>query len=453
MENPSTPTITTYSPDILTYHRQVIDDIRKHFDYSRGTHEILLSGSVGSGKSTLLAHIVLTHVLFNSGSRFLIGRLSMPALRSTVFNKILEHIGNDLVENKDYFVNLTTASIKFRNGSEIISRSWADKKYFKVRSLELSGAAIEETIETPEDDFYKEIKMRVGRLPHVKENIIISATNPGSPSSWIYKYFIDPNSGTKKHQTRHVYYSRTEENPFLAPQYIEQLKQDLDPKLARRMLYGEWIEIQDEVIYYQYDASRQYREETWTPPPGHKILISFDFNIGDGKPMSAVALCKVDNIYHAFAEVIVDGARTDEIMAEFFDRKIITKDRQYEIHGDASGKARNTSSKRSDYEIIKEALDRNGITYDYKVPLANPAIRTRHNAINSLCLNELGETRLYVYNCPTLNQGLRLTAFKKGGKIVEDDSKRYQHITTALGYAIVRDQYDDKRGASKSIIL
>lgn len=452
MENPSTPTITTYNPDILIYHRKVIDDIRKHFDYSLGTHEILLSGSVGSGKSTLLAHIVLTHVLFNPGARFLIGRLSMPALRSTIFNKILEHLGNDLEENKDFWVNLTTASIKFRNGSEILSRSWADKKYFKMRSLELSGAAIEETIETAEDDFYKEIKMRVGRLPHIKENLIINATNPGSPSSWLYRYFIQPNLG-KKHPTRHVYYSRTEENPFLAPQYIEQLKQDLDPKLARRMLYGEWIEIQDEVIYYCYDSAAQYRKDDWNPYDSTKIMISFDFNIGEGKPMSAIALCYQDDCYHVFAEVIVEGARTDEVMAEFFDRGIITKGKLYEIYGDASGKARHTSSKRSDYEIIKESLDREGINYEYKVPLSNPAIRTRHNAVNALCRNEAGQTRLFIHNCPTLDEGLRLTAFKKGGNIVEDDSKRYQHVTTALGYAIVRNQYDQARGKSRSIIL
>lgn len=451
--NYTPPTITTFNPEIIPYQSRVISDIRNRFDYSLGVHEIMLSGAIGSSKSTLMAHIVLTHCLFNQGARFLIGRLSMPALRSTLFAKILEHIGADLKENYDYFVNLTSASIKFRNGSEIISRSWADKKYFKVRSLELSGAAIEETTETKDDEFYKEIKMRVGRIPYIKENIIINATNPDSPASWPYKYFIEPNSNGIKHETKHVYYSTTSDNPFIPSKYLDQLKKDLDPKRAQRMLYGHWIEIQDEVIYYAYDSAVQYSKAKWTPKALTPIMISFDFNIGDGKPLSACAIAYEDGIFHAFAEVIIEGARTDEACQEFYDRGIIVKGKSYELYGDASGKARHTSSTRSDYEIIKESFDRNGISYKYCVPLANPAIRTRHNTINAYCRNALGQVRLYVHNCPTVNDALRLTAFKKGGTIIEDDSKKYQHVGTALGYCLVRKLADQDRGVTRSIIL
>jgi hypothetical protein len=452
-ESSSTPSLTEFDPTVIPFQYQVIKDIRTTFDYSLGSHEILLSGSIGSSKSTVMAHIAVTHCIFNSGARFLIGRLSMPALRATLFAKIIEHIAPDLKEGRDYFINQVSATIKFRNGSEIVSRSWADRKFFKVRSLDLSGAAIEETIETNEQDFYNEIKMRIGRLPHVKENIIINATNPGSPSSWIYKYFIAPNSGGEKHPTKHVYYSRTEDNPFLPDKYINQLKNDLDPKLARRMLYGEWIEIADEVIYYQYDTTAQYSKKPWEPRPETTIMICWDFNIGDGKPLSACAMAYEDGSYHVFAEVIIDGARTDEACREFFDRGIVVPGRRYEIHGDASGKARHTSSKRSDYEVIKEAFDREKINYTYKVPLANPAIRTRHNTINALCRNDLGDVRLFIHNCPTVDEGLRLTAFKKGASMVEDDSKRFQHVTTALGYALVRHQSSQKTGDSYSTVL
>jgi hypothetical protein len=219
------------------------------------------------------------------------------------------------------------------------------------------------------------------------------------------------------------------------------------------MLYGEWIEIQDEVIYHQYDSAAQYRKDKWRPRPETPIMISFDFNIGDGKPLSACAMAYQDGEFHVFDEVIIDGARTEEAIQEFFDREIIVPGKKYELYGDASGKARHTSSKRSDYEIIKEALERNNIDYKYLVPLANPAIRTRHNTINAYCRNEHGEVRLFIHNCPTVDEGLRLTAFKKGGSIVEDDSKRFQHVTTALGYAMVRKVSDTARGVTRSIIL
>jgi hypothetical protein len=36
----------------------------------------------------------------------------------------------------------------------------------------------------------------------------------------------------------------------------------------------------------------------------------------------------------------------------------------------------------------------------------------------------------------TLDEGMRLTKLRPGSQYIEDDSKRYQHITTALGYAV-----------------
>jgi hypothetical protein len=377
----------------------------------------------------------------------------MPALRSTLFSKILEHIGRDLQEGKDYFVNQTTASIKFRNGSEILSRSWSDKKYFKVRSLELSCVAIDELTETDTDDFYKEIKMRVGRIPSIKENIIISATNPGDPSSWQYRYFIDPNSNGKKHATKHVFYSKTSDNPFLPPQYLMQLKTDLDPKEARRMLYGEWISLRESVVYYQYNSERQYSKETWRPRPSTEVSISWDFNIGEGKPMSAVAICLEGGVFHVFAEVIIEGARTQDAIDEFISRGIVYEGRTFDIDGDASGKARHTSSKTSDYDVIKHTLDRHNIRYSYRVPLSNPPIRTRHNLVNAYCLNSFGDIRLMIHNCPTADEGMRMTALKKGANLIEDDSRKYQHVTTAIGYYICRKHKELNREPQRTVIL
>jgi hypothetical protein len=48
-------TIDTFKP-VIPWQRRCLLDIRTKFDYSIGTHEILLSGSVGSAKSLFLAH-------------------------------------------------------------------------------------------------------------------------------------------------------------------------------------------------------------------------------------------------------------------------------------------------------------------------------------------------------------------------------------------------------------
>lgn len=450
----STPSIQNYDPHVIPYHYEVIKAIRKDFDYSIGVHEILLSGSLGSGKSTLLAHIAITHCLFNRGARFLLGRLSMPSLKQTIFNKVLEHIGNDLIEGKDFTVNMTNATIKFANGSEIISRSWSDNKFFKVRSIDLSGVAIEETTETDEDDFYREIRMRVGRLPHVKENIIVHATNPGSPTSWVYKYFIDPNIGDIKHPTKHVYYSLTAQNPFLPPQYLDQLKRDLDPKLARRMLYGEWIDIRGEVVYYEYDRETQFINRSYEVNKSHAIILTWDFNIGEGKPMSVCCMQYYEDAFHIFAEVIIQGSRTADTIEELDGKGLLLKDYKYIICGDASGKHRDTRSSQSDYDIIRKELSSRNLNFEYHVPLANPPVRTRHNRVNAYCKNMAGDTRLFIYkDAKTCDEAMRLTKLKPGANYIEDDSKAYQHVGTAIGYAIMSETQRAQRKPQGTILL
>ena len=121
------------------------------------------------------------------------------------------------------------------------------------------------------------------------------------------------------------------------------------------------------------------------------------------------------------------------------DRKGIVKQGQrIQIRGDASGDARDTRSILSDYDILKRAFSNAGAIVELQVPKANPPIRRRHNLVNAYCQNEAGQVRLYVYkSCPVTHDGMRLTALKKTGDYIEDDSKHYQHVTTAIGYGIV----------------
>lgn len=433
----------------MPYQYEVIRDVRTKYDYSTGAHEILLSGSVGSAKTVLMAHIIVTHCLMNPGARVLIGRRALPDLRDTLYAKIIEHIGQDLREGIDYKANNRRVYVKFSNGSEIISRSWADTNVTKVRSLDLSMAAIEELTENDEDDFYTEISLRVGRLPHVKEQIIINATNPDSPSHWAYKRFMLDNNSN-----RHVYYSLTEQNKFLPKQYIEKLKRDLDPKMAERMLYGRWIDIAGETIYYQYDSTINFKKKKYKIDKNYPIHFSFDFNIGEGKPLSVVFFQYIDDTFHFFDEVIVDGLRTESACVEAFDRGLFSHDVPYYcLHGDATGKARTTASNKHNYEIIQEFLDVKGIRYKYQVLPSNPPIKTRHLICNAYMKNLEGAVRLYVWDCATLDEGFRLTKLKKGAQYIEDDSKRYQHCTTAAGYGIYYCNLVKSRGQSGTIQL
>src|SRR5690606_19739242 len=159
------------------------------------------------------------HCLRHKKAHVGIGRLSMPNLKDTLFQMIIDHIG----ESIDVDIDKSRGIIKFRKtGSKITCVSWADKKYKKVRSYAFSAFVVEELTENDTDAAYKEIIMRIGRVPHIKETWLIMPTNPDSPAHWAYKKFI---VGSRTSTTVKVYYSLTEENPFLPATYISKLQE------------------------------------------------------------------------------------------------------------------------------------------------------------------------------------------------------------------------------------
>lgn len=465
-------TFSTFNPELIPWQDTVVDEIHTLFDYRSTHHEVLLSGAVGSAKTTLVAHEIVKHCLMFPKAHVMIGRRSLPDLKGTLYKAVLDQLDQDDLSSH-FKANDTRAIIKFSNGSLIRGLSWADRRYKKIRSYEFSMVAIEEATENDEEDYnlYKEAIMRlrhqvdidayeleldeedpcfdeeIGDLslrPDISKGaprIMLVATNPDSPAHWLYRHFI-----TSTEPNRHVYYSLTADNPFLPPGYLEDQKKSLDPKMARRMLYGEWLDIRSEVIYHAYEPDVHYlKDQSYKINLALPIRITFDFNIGVGKPMSC-ALAQYDpvmDMYHGFNEAVIEGARTEDIMEDLKARGLLDHDAIYYIHGDRNGNNRSTQSRNSDFELIESFLSNvknskgRPIRYEMHVASSNPPVRDRHNLVNSYFKNEMKQVRTRIYkDAPTLNQGFLLTALKKGGNYIEDDSTTYQHITTAWGYMV-----------------
>lgn len=408
-------------------------DFLHEFDYSKGVVEVLFSGSVGSAKSIEAAHIICLHVIENAGAKFLVVRRALKDLKRTLWPTILKHLSDSPHLIKSY--NKTDMTITFVNDSQIIGDSYDDMNLEKFRSLELSGVAIEEATESNKE-LYDALKMRVGRLPKVKKNIILSLTNPDAPDHYIYETLIDVDHPNKK-----VFYSLTEQNPFLPKWYVENLQRDLDPKMALRMLKGQWIEINEERIYYNYTSERNFVKESYRFNPHYPVCLMHDFNRSAGKPMSAAVGQYIQGKFHVAKSFLIEGGRTQDVMDEIADAGFLDLNVNIHVYGDASGKHTDTRNNKSDWDIIKQFLtdykrkDNERLMVNMQVPLSNPAIRTRHNTFNALCFNDLGEVALYIYmDAKDADKGFRLTKLKKGAELVEDDSMREQHVTTAITY-------------------
>lgn len=430
----STPNLSEFVP--MPKQLEIINDIRTA-DYSKGVHEFFISGSIGAAKSLTLAHAVSTHALMYPGARVGIGRLALPQLKSTLCRRIREHLYNTGV---DYRYSETTGNFIFPNRSEINAMSWADGNYVKLGSTEFSAFAIDELTETKHTEAYDVIMQRVGRLPHIKENWVLSCTNPDAPSSPWYKKFILSNSKNLR-----VYYATTHDNIYLPQTYIETLLERLDEKQVQRQIYGKWIELHSECVYYAYSDENNYINSDYKVNINYPIRLHFDFNIGGpDKPMSCVLSQYIDDRWHFYEQSIVDGARTLDIMEDIAARGLLDSNSFVIVHGDATGRSRDTRSIKSDYDIIESFLANyktksgNKINYRIDVPRANPPIRDRHNIVNGYLRNSKNISRVFVYKCcQILREGFRLTKLKPGANYIECDTDRWQHSTTCAGYGIM----------------
>lgn len=431
-----TPLLQDFDPRVIPWQISAINHVN-NFNYHNGVLEILLSGSIGSAKSICAAHMAAIHCLKNKNSRVLVLRRALKDLKRTFWQTLLSHIADIPHLIKEY--NKSDMRIKFVNGSEIIGDSYDKGDLEKFRSLELSCVVIEEASESNKE-LYDAVKMRVGRLPSVKENVIILLTNPDEPSHYIYKEFIEKDgTGNKK-----VFYSLTEQNPFLPSWYIQNLKNDLDPQMAKRMLLGQWISIQGSTPYYAYDSNKQFlKNKKYSINPNYPIDFMHDFNIGEGKPMSSAYGQVINGVFHIAKAFVVEGFNTEEIVDEMIDDGCLEIVSTVRIFGDRNGKNNDTRGNKTDYDIILKKLQnfrkKNGspIKVSMQVPNQNPPVRARQNIVNAHCLNQNGDIRLYIYSdAAKVDEGLRLTKVKSGSSYQEDDSNDFQHVVSAVGYYI-----------------
>jgi PBSX family phage terminase large subunit len=451
----SIPGVTQFNPRFIPWQCDAINLVRT-WDYEKkGKLELLLSGALGSAKSIVLAHLAVTHCLQFAQARVCLGRRTMPDLKETIYATVLEHLRNDpqLEEGVDWRAVPTKGYVRFANGSEIVSRAWGDRKGGKkARSLNISMLIVEELTENDDKDkaAIEELVQRVGRLRHVPEKVFVAATNPDEPDHWVFSYFIATTSPNRK-----VIYSITTDNPFLDSLYHQTLLRDLDPRMALRMIHGRWISIAKEGVYHQYDRDLHEPPAAYSVDPSLPIVVSFDFNIGVGKPLSCTFSQFKGGVKHFFAEVVIEGARTQNALEDAWNRGLFDLPTQYYIRGDASGTHKDTRNNLNDYMVIDEWLknqvrkDGSRIMWLRQVPVQNPPVRARHNVVNAWLRNDLGQVRIQVYpGCKVLREGMKLVKLKKGAEYVEDDSKFFQHVTTAAAYDIYYEHAAGTRGTT-----
>jgi len=220
------------------------------------TNEVLYGGGAGGGKSYLGCIWQLTVALEFQGTRHLMGRAVLKALKESTlltFFEVCKTFG--LSPGKHYKYNSVDSVIKFFNGSEFYLKDLefrpSDPEFERLGSTEYTTAFLDEASQISLKG-YNIVKSRLryrldeyGLVPK-----ILIATNPSK--NFTYYDFYKPYRAKTLPNYRVFIPALVQDNPYISKHYIANLKK-LDKISKERLLYGNWEYDDDPSRLMEYD--------------------------------------------------------------------------------------------------------------------------------------------------------------------------------------------------------
>lgn len=381
-------------------------------------------GPVGSGKTKALCAEAVRVALENVGRTGLLGAPTYPMLRDVTLTTLVGILEGSAIP---YDLNKSAFTIRLlETGSTILFRSLDDHE--RLRGTNLAWFGIDELTYTSEEAWLR-LEARL-RDPQAETLMGFGAGTPRG-FDWVYQRFrAKPIRG----------YSLIEAIPYenehllaQVPDYYERLKDSYDERFYEQEALGKFVNLSAGRVYYAFERREnvgQYELREKEP-----IYWSWDFNI---HPMSSVICQRAGPALYVLDEIVLPTSSTPEVCAEFFHRYGSHRG-GVRVYGDASGSQHTTASGRSDYELIRDFLARNGeLRGDMRVARSNPPVRDRINVTNGRLRNVQGECRLFVdEKCSELIRDLEQVSYKANSAQIDKDRDPLRtHLSDALGYLL-----------------
>ena len=383
----------------------------------RSARMVCLTGGYGSGKTSGGVHFGISRGFENEGlsgiwvepTFQLVKRVAIPE-----WIKTLEALGIPYVEHK------SESAMTVGYGSQNFKVFFYSGQHPERIVGQTAAWAVLDEAALLSEAVFRNTLARV-RDPLAKLSQIACVTTPEG-FNWVHKRFLKEATDDTV-----LIKARTADNPFLPPEYLENLKEQYTEQEFEQYCNGEFVAMSG-AVYSRFDPNVHLKQ--CTNPLDGEIIVGADFNIG--KMVWALGSSTEEGI-HFFDEQITYNRNTEEA-GELLDNRLRNIFKQHgakyqpnlvKIYCDASGKARKTSASRTDTAILR--------SYGFKVlhNASNPAIRDRVNALN------LAFHRGLVYIDPEGAPHLRECIEQQG----YDDSGLPQkngldHGADAIGYSI-----------------
>ena len=218
---------------------------------------------------------------------------------------------------------------------------------------------------------------------------------------------------------------RWHSSDILPQDEVEAAKRVMDSRTFRQE-YEASFEGASGRVYYAYLAE-VHQNNNVLLKADMPIVICCDFNVD---PCVWLLLQTDGRTVWVFDEVVLRNTNTVEMARTFLER-YPHHSAGVLVYGDAAGNARSTTGK-SDYALLFEM----GLK-DQRIKRANPNVRDRVNALNSMLENSKREARLFHHpRCEYLRKDLECVVWKEGCKDIDKTDPDRTHATDALGYFI-----------------
>lgn len=214
---------------------------------------------VGGGKSALGVLWLIECCQKYPGSRWLMGRAKLKALKETTLNTFFE-LSSKLGITNQYTFNAQQNIIYWNNGSQILLKDLflypSDPNFDSLGSLEICGAFIDECNQV----VFKAWQIVTSRCRYKLNEFgiipkVLGSCNPAK--NWTYKEFYSKDKRNELVSHRKFIQSLPTDNPHLPKSYLESLL-SLDKNSKERLYYGNWEYDDDPATLIDMDAITDY---------------------------------------------------------------------------------------------------------------------------------------------------------------------------------------------------
>lgn len=274
--------------------------------------------------------------------------------------------------------------------------------------------------------------------------------------NWLADQFGDP----ERPEAYKVFTMRTVENTEGMrhnPQYIAQVKDNITEAEAASYLDAKLSNLTGALAFPNFEEGLHWTPNVPELDRARPLRLMFDFNVN---PMTLGLAQIASGPYgpelHVPDWIAEYGGATVESCCLLLRERYPDGWPHVIVYGDATGRARNVKSLKSNYQIIREVLTQpvEGTTrpwagkFEEKVPTANPSVSESANAVNRLLKDAHGHTRFYIRKteprrqCPTreLVKSLQRTSRKSGTDDIEKKpGETHTHAGEALRYLVAQE--------------